>query len=763
MPSDMSAALPINDACKGKITFGAIAFLGWTITSFLCHQFARLFLKTSNTVLDCGILWAIIITLCQVTMCCLLTELYLCGSHSSKAQKTLWVKVICHGLATLATNYSMTLVHASSTFAIKLLEPVTSAIIQCLVLGKTLPASSYFSLPVIISGAVGFCGTSLNTTMSFAGIAMALLSNLILGFRNVAIKLEQGDPSSKTVQLRRKGVVLIITGVCLFLAVVFELISSRNLVSTSISFLVRTALLSSFLHVVYSYISTNVVLLYMSVVSHSVANIFKRVLVVLLLYSVGKREAMGTNFFWLAICTFGLIMYVVSKKAGHGSVFIMSSSVSAGFRFLGICLLGICFVGVSHNYVRINHNVADEYGHVTRSVLRDDTREFYGKSFKGISFSSYIRDFSLDFAVPNDKANVDKFLNTKLIKTPTETDILSPKLTTSIDIIKEAQRIQFNLFSDILSPYKYAILLDIAAFENKGDPAITTGEVYLLRRLGIKIVYYCSTYRCTNKTLDRIQTLATNYSHKDLIVLLHGGGNLVGYPTHDILRDDFFKRFSNFQMMLFPQSVFLKKDLKKHFLFCQELYQKKDNFTMILRDRQSLAYAERYFKGKPNLMMAPDMAFQIGAVPRFISPSFDILWLKREDVESPRYTLPLIPPDITVLCSDWIKWYTPKGKKTMETAVLMANNGLIFLQRGRVVITDRLHGHILSTLLDIPHVLIDNEYAKLSAYHNTWTRSLANTVVAENATHALELAVQLLHKHNDVLPPIAPYMNVPGE
>ena len=37
----------------------------------------------------------------------------------------------------------------------------------------------------------------------------------------------------------------------------------------------------------------------------------------------------------------------------------------------------------------------------------------------------------------------------------------------------------------------------------------------------------------------------------------------------------------------------------------------------------------------------------------------------------------------------------------------MAASGMMFLQRGLVVVTDRLHGHILSDLCGTPHVIFD--------------------------------------------------------
>ncbi|MNC34023.1 putative pyruvyl transferase EpsO [compost metagenome] len=37
------------------------------------------------------------------------------------------------------------------------------------------------------------------------------------------------------------------------------------------------------------------------------------------------------------------------------------------------------------------------------------------------------------------------------------------------------------------------------------------------------------------------------------------------------------------------------------------------------------------------------------------------------------------------------------------------------------IITDRLHGHILSCLMNIPHTVHDNSYGKNSGYLQAWT------------------------------------------
>ncbi|XP_067657881.1 uncharacterized protein [Haliotis asinina] len=406
-------------------------------------------------------------------------------------------------------------------------------------------------------------------------------------------------------------------------------------------------------------------------------------------------------------------------------------------------------------------------GMVMRQQLMDTTRQassatIVGSSFNGPGFhkppylTTPIRYESLDVSR---NETFRQFLATNLSQTPTLTDIISPRLRSSYDVILEAQRIHFNVFSELLAPYKYAILIDIAAFANKGDPAITVGEVYLIRRLGIKLLYYCNYNACKSRNLNYIRDVASNYSDSEVVVLLQGGGNVVGYKFHDYLRQTIFNTFSRYKIILFPQTVFMREGLSKHVAFCEKLY-RQTNFTMMLRDRQSLSLAQKHFSGMPTFYLMPDIAFQIGSIPRFISPMFDIMWLQRVDPEAPRQNVTKWPKGITVRVEAWVNWETPKGKTTMEDSFLMQTNGMMFLQRGRVVITDRLHGHIFCVLMNIPHVLIDTPYRKLSSYYETWTRDLENTVLAVDADDALAKAVGLLDKYKHSLPSIVSFMDV---
>jgi pyruvyl transferase EpsO len=66
------------------------------------------------------------------------------------------------------------------------------------------------------------------------------------------------------------------------------------------------------------------------------------------------------------------------------------------------------------------------------------------------------------------------------------------------------------------------------------------------------------------------------------------------------------------------------------------------------------------------------------------------------------------------------------------------------LARGRVVQTDRLHGHLLSLLQGIPQVIEDNATGKVRAYHDTWTHQCSLTHWADSPAEAVANARDLL-------------------
>jgi pyruvyl transferase EpsO len=70
--------------------------------------------------------------------------------------------------------------------------------------------------------------------------------------------------------------------------------------------------------------------------------------------------------------------------------------------------------------------------------------------------------------------------------------------------------------------------------------------------------------------------------------------------------------------------------------------------------------------------------------------------------------------------------------------------GCRFLSRGRVVLTDRLHAHLLCTLMRKPHVVCDSTNGKIFAYRDTWPIVDPLVRFASSRAEALEVAHELL-------------------
>lgn len=287
----------------------------WTLTSFLCHFMARRFLvlatQTYGESLQTTLLSVILLSGSQILFCVLLIDRP--DSDSSTNHGAITYILGLHALAALLTNSSMAVIFAASTFAIKLLEPITGAIAQRLLLGTKLSRITLVSLPIIVIGAMMFTGNPLSEVTMSIGTTLACISNVSLALRNVAVKRQH---ISKTeIKWRKIGTYLLVT--------YFVTVISYNFFQYSLNIkrtyhdklLTAIALLigSSLFHVIYSYISTAIVLKELSVVSHAVGNIFKRLFVIMLLYMGGKRTASVDNFLGLIVCILGLLLYTWDK------------------------------------------------------------------------------------------------------------------------------------------------------------------------------------------------------------------------------------------------------------------------------------------------------------------------------------------------------------------------------------------------------------------------------------------------------------------
>lgn len=293
-------------------------------------------------------------------------------------------------------------------------------------------------------------------------------------------------------------------------------------------------------------------------------------------------------------------------------------------------------------------------------------------------------------------------------------------------------------------------ILDAPDHSNVGDQAILLGEINFLRKSFPGIHIGTASDRTYSNNLDG--------SIRDSdILFIQGGGNFgdLWLRNHNF-RLMILEKFKEKKIIQFPQSInFTKNDILDK---TQSIISNCDDFTFLIRDAESLAFARDKFDCK--LQLCPDMAFSIGEIKSGIAKR-DFTCLLRTDKERLESKTDQIKHYLdhmnrSYYVSDWINY--PHSIQFMHNTMLklssipsiaqfIANNGInIFelyaksrlkhgvklLCRGEKVITDRLHGLIISTLLRRPNYVFDSLDGKVKSYHNTWLSEDSNSILLNN-------------------------------
>lgn len=317
---------------------------------------------------------------------------------------------------------------------------------------------------------------------------------------------------------------------------------------------------------------------------------------------------------------------------------------------------------------------------------------------------------------------------------------------------------------EVVGPSARVALLDYPYSRNSGDAAIWLGERASLRRIGAQVVYACETESYTPLTLNRV------LGHDDPI-LLHGGGNFGDYwPQHQEFREKVLADFPTRRIIQLPQSIGVRHEGSASRI--KDAMARHRNFLMLVRDRASLALSRDRLGLDTRLV--PDCAFALGPIDPPREPVSDVLVLARTDHERAHGLADISLPRATV--EDWrlsnyqqrlwmAKKIVPRltrrwksvesfdrstGRARLAIYDSMARQtvaqALQQLSSYRTVVTDRLHAHVMSTLLGLPHVVLDNDYGKISGLHQAWTRSSLTTHFAVDVSQAAETTLKLLDR-----------------
>ena len=288
---------------------------------------------------------------------------------------------------------------------------------------------------------------------------------------------------------------------------------------------------------------------------------------------------------------------------------------------------------------------------------------------------------------------------------------------------------------------KRICLLDPPAHSNVGDSAILIGELDFLRRHypDAEIMFFDGGNY--SESCDRFIEGAD-------ILLLHGGGNFGDlYPYHHAFRLKVLQRFPSMRIVQFPQSVCFEDPSSLQ--TTAEVIRQHRDFWLFVRDENSLEFCSANFVCETRL--CPDMAYSMNPIHR-AQPTVDYLCLLRADkevaIDHEAALQYLSENSRSVEVQDWLvapRSVVHLGDKLLSRAWLncpisieptrtlarhlrehharrRVSVGVDILSRGRRVVTDRLHAHILSCLLGVEHFVFDSLDGKVGAYYQTWTK-----------------------------------------
>ncbi|MGP4714455.1 MULTISPECIES: polysaccharide pyruvyl transferase family protein [unclassified Psychrobacter] len=298
---------------------------------------------------------------------------------------------------------------------------------------------------------------------------------------------------------------------------------------------------------------------------------------------------------------------------------------------------------------------------------------------------------------------------------------------------------------DFIEDKEDIVFVDYPLHHNVGDLLILLGTIKFFKNNSLNVKAHLSTYNTDIKLLKKQITPKTT-------ILCHGGGNFGDiYPTHQKLREDIVEHFPKNKIIILPQTAFFEDNKSEE--LSKKIFRAHNNVIMFARDEITYNIFKEF---SSNAYLMPDMAHELyGELPKSKKKK-SVLYFLRDDVEKNPMQLKLQEKIKGHDCVDWSDLLTKKdhrvayaihkmirlnkylrSSKIDKTIFKLWNSHsqlLAFRMSKRFssyekIVTSRLHGHILSCLVDVPSSIIDNSYGKNTSYYDLWTKDLEITSV----------------------------------
>lgn len=289
-----------------------------------------------------------------------------------------------------------------------------------------------------------------------------------------------------------------------------------------------------------------------------------------------------------------------------------------------------------------------------------------------------------------------------------------------------------DLYSD-----KKIFLIGSSDRSNIGDQAIAMSEMKMLKD---EFEEY-SICEITGDTFRKRRQELKTLIHENDIIFISGGGFLGDlWPEEDDMVNAVLEDYPNNKIIILPQTMYfydqvdspLLRKKMEHYINHRKLY-------LTARDKRTYDLFSRYFE-KQKIGLFPDMALYLDLdLDVNCNPSNEVMLCMRKDKE--RTLLKSDETEISKRINDRglnVIYGSTLAKGKHNGDVLLANrksaikSKLNEFSKCKFVITDRLHGMILSTLAGTPCIVFDNLSGKVSGVYKLWMKHFETILFCNN-------------------------------
>lgn len=307
-----------------------------------------------------------------------------------------------------------------------------------------------------------------------------------------------------------------------------------------------------------------------------------------------------------------------------------------------------------------------------------------------------------------------------------------------------------------LSGSKMIFLFGTEDFGNLGDHQIAASELEFLKS-------YYHGYRIFELPASKYQFYIgqlEKYVNSEALIFLTGGGNLGNrYPFAETIRRDAIKRFPNNKILIFPQTIDFEQTAEgeKELALSKAVYNSHPQLCLCTRDKKSYDFGKKNFSCK--ILFIPDIV---------LFSNYSFLTEKRTSL-----LLNLRNDEESILSDDMKQNIRNAAKETGLPVKLMEhqlnhnieskdrtkylNEVLTTYAASRLVITDRLHGMIFSTITGTPCICMNNCNAKVEGVYEwlaniSYIKFIKNPMDLPAAMNELLNRTPSFYNHKKLLP-----------